>query len=379
MATFEEMSKLIKQGFGELNAKLGIEDGQSLNDVLHAKLGIEDGQSLKNVLDANNAKLIDELDAKFDVKLGIGDGNSVNLPNMERELHDLFSTSPDAFLGSVASNVVGMGTPQQDAAVRAGGMSTWTCIKCGETKMAIGAAHCGLRYKLGSQGEGPPLEFVEIPEELAGIVDGVLLLPRHRFGCRPDHDDEDVVVLLLESFPEGVVPAHVVEWRAFDDTSHESLRKAQIGGKTLSGSVRGTGCAGCAIAGKRTSLLFVEDSGEAGNSGALMYNINPQSGRIPFVIGVYLGICRGLGRDLKKRGRICPLPKLENFRLHRIAEPLSAFQLKSLYGKWRSYKCTDKTSLFKEKLTGREVFGVFTKRSYDRGWAFVQSTVENPS
>ncbi len=72
----------------------------------------------------------------------------------------------------------------------------------------------------------------------------MLLLPRHRFGCRPDHDDEDVVVLLLESFPEGVVPAHVVEWRAFDDTSHESLRKAQIGGKTLSGSVRGTGCAG---------------------------------------------------------------------------------------------------------------------------------------
>jgi hypothetical protein len=120
-------AKLIDE-LAKLDAKLGIEDGQSLNDVLDAKLGIEEGETFDDKLNAKletfgetfddklNAKLIDELDAKldakFDAKLGIGVGNSVNLPNMEREVHDLFSTSPDAILGSVTSNVVGMGTPQ---------------------------------------------------------------------------------------------------------------------------------------------------------------------------------------------------------------------------------------------------------------------------
>jgi hypothetical protein len=51
----------------------------------------------------------------------------------------------------------------------------------------------GLHFKLMSQGEGPPLEFLAIPDELAGIVDGVLLLPGHRFGRRTEHDDEDIV------------------------------------------------------------------------------------------------------------------------------------------------------------------------------------------
>jgi hypothetical protein len=157
-----------------------------------------------------------------------------------------------------------------------------------------------------------------------------------------------------------------------------SLRKAKIGGKTLSGSVRGTGCTNAV---RGTSLLFVEDSGEAGNSGALMYSINPQLGRIPFVIGVYLGTRKGLSLDLKMRGRICPLPKLENFRLHQTAEPsfTSVFQLRTQYGKWKSYECTNMTSVFKDPLTGKKLFGVFMKRDYDIPWTFGQSTVESPS
>jgi hypothetical protein len=84
----------------KLDAKLGIEDGQSLNDVLDAKLdaklGIGEGETFDDKLNANNAKPIDMLGAKFDAKLGIGDGISVNLPKMERQLHALKSVVPDA-------------------------------------------------------------------------------------------------------------------------------------------------------------------------------------------------------------------------------------------------------------------------------------------
>jgi hypothetical protein len=54
----------------------------------------------------------------LEAKLGLGDGQSVNLPKMERQLNDLISVVPGAALRGLTKNVVGMGTPAEDAAVR---------------------------------------------------------------------------------------------------------------------------------------------------------------------------------------------------------------------------------------------------------------------
>jgi hypothetical protein len=105
MATIAEIRELLNAN----NAKLI----DMLDAKFDAKIGIRQGETFNDKLNANNAKLID----MFDAKLGIGDGNSVNLPKMERQLHALKSVVPDAVLRGVAPNVVGMGAPSQHVAV----------------------------------------------------------------------------------------------------------------------------------------------------------------------------------------------------------------------------------------------------------------------
>jgi hypothetical protein len=65
---------------------------------------------------------ISDISDMLDAKLGLGDGQSVNLPKMERQLHNLTSSVvvPDAALRGLANNVVGMDIPSQDTAARTG-------------------------------------------------------------------------------------------------------------------------------------------------------------------------------------------------------------------------------------------------------------------
>jgi hypothetical protein len=83
----------------------------SISDMLDAKFGDSSATS-------------DMLDAKLDAKLGLGDGKSVNLSQMERQLYNLTSSVvvPDAALRGLVNNAVeSMGsTPSQDAAVYTG-------------------------------------------------------------------------------------------------------------------------------------------------------------------------------------------------------------------------------------------------------------------
>jgi hypothetical protein len=141
---------------------------------------------------------------------------------------------------------------------------------------------------------------------------------------RADH--EDVVVIFLKSFPPGVDPDIVPEWRI--PSNDPPLRGAMIGGLSLSSSVGGSGCEYTGGAGTYT---FVKDSGEPGNSGALMYNLCPPAGGDPSIIGVYLGFHHIIAPRMKERGRICPLPLLSKFLVYQRAVPpaTSKFQLSS--------------------------------------------------
>merc|ERR1711959_879346 len=83
--------------------------------------------------------------------------------------------------------------------------------------------------------------------------------------------------------------------------------QCKVGGLNLTGSVRGHGC----VAEGSSIIKFVEDSGEPGNSGTLMYEISPHNGKKTEIIGVYLGTSR-VGTGFKLRGRIRRLPNLKD-------------------------------------------------------------------
>jgi hypothetical protein len=242
------------------------------------------------------------------------------------------------------------------------GLATWTYIQAGARKMAVGAAHCGQALKLiQSLVESERLEFVEIPEELIGRVLGLGDLPRIHFGDAPRADDEDVVVLFLESFPSKIDSNIVPEWKPLAaGTPLSALRGAKIGGWALFGSVRGTKCASIGMEGP--SFVFVEESGEAGNSGALMYNIDPQVGSDPVVIGIYLGVKYPM-LDKKHRGRICPLPELTSLQFHPVREvpanPDRTLQITFKERDTKSYLQTSKKSVFRSEEGDEKLYGVF--------------------
>lgn len=56
---------------------------------------------------------------------------------------------------------------------------------------------------------------------------------------------------------------------------------------------------------------FVEQQGEAGNSGTLMYAFTKDLTPVP--LGVYCGTA-STGANMRHRGRVCPLPSLASLR-----------------------------------------------------------------
>ena len=60
-------------------------------------------------------------------------------------------------------------------------------------------------------------------------------------------------------------------------------------------------------------MTFVEECGEAGNSGTLMSIVTEVAAFDPYVIGIYLGT-RGRGFDMRVRGRILVLPDLSTLK-----------------------------------------------------------------
>lgn len=230
---------------------------------------------------------------------------------MRRDVAVLVSATPDAALAHIDPPLVGQGlTNAESDAVRDGAHSTWTYMRDGGCKLAVGSAHCVLDYKIDDETRNlSSVEFVEIPSELKDRV-------THAGFCgnyiNVKSDAKDVAILILDKFPDCVDATRAIEWRAFDSQPPTNVH-AKVGGLSLSGSVRGHGC----YATSRT-IRFVEDSGEGGQSGTLIFNISPQQGTKPYALGVYGGTRRTGFADMKKRGWVAKLPPLNKMRVHKI-------------------------------------------------------------
>ena len=201
-----------------------------------------------------------------------------------------------------------------------GATATWTYMlikgSSGEkdTKIAVSCEHCALPYKVVGRG-GKQWRFVSVPLELieCGIV-SVGLGSEHLYGPQRyvqdnREDRNDISIVILREFPEHIQSDKVPEWPLkVDDTNFPA--ELIVSGFSPTGAVHGSHCAlgsGC--------YLFVENSGEPGNSGTLMYLCFPGK---TVLLGLYLGTRTVV--NLKQRGRICPFPDpgrlKDEFRQH---------------------------------------------------------------
>ena len=130
--------------------------------------------------------------------------------------------------------------------------------------------------------------------------------------------DLDLMYLQLSRFPAGTDMGKIPRWPEFRIDG--SLPSYIVGCLSLSGTVRGHGLAPF-LRGHSSAariFMFVEDSGEGGNSGTLMYNVSVSPNR---PIGVYLGFYRPGGNDLKYLGRIRGLPSFDELQCHDVVNP----------------------------------------------------------
>ena len=159
-----------------LDEKLGLADGETLDEKLDKKLGLAEGETLD-----------EKLGKLFGEKLGVTEGKAVDSPKMERQVKNLMQSNPDAVLRDMVPFVVGRGGSSEDDAILHGSQTTWTLFKKslpnGEspTVLAASCAHCAFPYDLvGFRQTG--LRFVAFPPELRNLVYSVGCLPEYLAG-----------------------------------------------------------------------------------------------------------------------------------------------------------------------------------------------------
>ncbi|KAL3927985.1 MAG: hypothetical protein SGARI_005169 [Bacillariaceae sp.] len=259
-------------------------------------LGLGENETLKSVLDETVKSVLDE---QFREKFGIAEGKSVDLPKMERQLNNVWRSTPDAVLRDVAPYVVGKGGPSEGSAVLEGSIATWTLFKKSNkggspTVFAASCAHCAFPYEI-VRPRLPGVCFVEIPRELRGLVVAVGCLPKY-FDCR--ERKYDIAVLKLNRAPAGCDAASLPEFPSRPTQSQGF--GSRVGDLTTSGgTVRGHGW----VMESDGLITFVEDSAEVGNSGTFMNDVTMGEEDSPVPLGVYCGPKKGavyfLSVDLK--------------------------------------------------------------------------------
>ena len=203
-------------------------------------------------------------------------------------------------------------------------------------------------------------EFVEIPCELKDRVTHVGLCGNYMDVMS---DAKDVAVWMLDRFPAGVDASKAIQWKPFDSSPPPNVH-SKVGGMSLSGSVRGHGCS------VRDTIVFVDDSGESGQSGTLIFNISTPE---PCVLGIYGGTRSTGFPDTKKRGYLAKLPEFHKVRFYPRVEvevpqgeelPLRMSRRRR-GGKKRKYKSIDGFQFKNTRDKDDIVYGLFVSKKHE--------------
>jgi hypothetical protein len=264
------------------------------------------GQKLDDDLRSYLDQKFGELDEKYDERFDNLEKKVGNLEKMmievQKDVKLLLSVSPE--VGIQRINPVIVGTEESNRmAVLEGGESTWSYLRSENSLWAVGSVHCGLYY--GSM--HPTLTFVNLPAEVVNL--GVLeigFLKPYKIG-NPIQQEYDIMLLKLKQNDVPNNPAQIHKYEAFDP--HYHIQK--LAGKSNSGIVSGKN-----IVVDKGHLVFVEDFGESGNSGTLMFGWGNDIDKAK-PVGVYHGV-RTIGGNndsrnsipngLRPRGIVAPLP-----------------------------------------------------------------------
>jgi len=193
--------------------------------------------------------------------------------------------------------------PDASSSILAGASQTLSFATApGDTRVAVGAAHCHL-YSPTNPLE-PGHTRVYVPQHIAALVTKVRV-PEGLLG-REYWNERDIVMFELKEFPEGVTPEEVPELNL------ESSPTGFIGDCcALSPSVNVRGHSLVAIDGGKV-YAFVEDAGEPGNSGALVFTASNDDEHRLMPIGTYFGIPNNAhATKLRPRGLVVPLRALK--------------------------------------------------------------------
>jgi len=235
---------------------------------------------------------IDEL--KTDVSTEINElktGVSTEINELSTEINEmkelLLSTNPKALIQQIAPRLVNESTLEE---VKEGTVATWTFVRdTSGSFWAIGAAHCGF-YHSGN--------LVTLPEAVCKLGVSAVYFPSEL--CKQvdfaEHRHDFILVQLKDSVPNYT--SRVV----WDPTKNiQPPQGSIVCGLSTSGYVYGDHVIWDNNEGV---YVFIEDAGEPGHSGTLMFTYQNGSA-CPF--GVYYGIYSKDDKNMRVRAVIVPL------------------------------------------------------------------------
>ncbi|KAG7350331.1 hypothetical protein IV203_009691 [Nitzschia inconspicua] len=218
--------------------------------------------------------------------------------DINKKLDLLVSLSPAAVMQQVEPVFV-TSSLLEDKAVLEGGESTWSFLQRDDdgTLLAVGSVHCGLYY--GSM--HPTLAFVNLPQMVVDLgVEKIGFLEPNKIQ-NPIPYKHDVMLVRLKKKVSDMMLSGLPQKYQVPDSEKQFRHMA---GMSNSGIVSGKNVV--IIDGH---YVFVEDFGEAGNSGTLMfgwdYNVDDAK-----PVGVYYGVfpVGDSKNGIHPRGVIVPLP-----------------------------------------------------------------------
>jgi hypothetical protein len=251
---------------------------------------IDDG--LKKYLDKMFGDLNDKID---DIKKDV--------TFLQKDVKLLVSVSPVVAIQMIDPMIV-ESMESNKMAVLKGGESTWSYLLSDQQDddrlWAVGSVHCGLFYK----SKHPTLSFVNLPQEVIdlGVAEIGFLNPKEI--DNPISYKFDIMIVKLQKtkkFPENRSPH---KYSVFAADAYQHIQR--VAGKSNSGIVSGTNV----VTHEDGHLVFVEDFGESGNSGTLMFGWGSDAHEAK-PVGVYFGV-KDKDSTLRPRGIVAPLPDPKN-------------------------------------------------------------------
>jgi len=216
---------------------------------------------------------------------------------MNKKIDLLLSASPKVIVDSLKLQLVPEPSVQN---VKYGASATWTIVNdLNDEFWAIGAAHCAFYYA-GN--------FVHIPQEL--IQYGIECIYIHKELLDTNTCSflkYDAVAIKLANV-QGHVSTFQWPHNAPLDTNFFN-----VGGKSTATYISGDNTV---FDNENGVYVFVEESGEPGNSGTLMFSLRGS----PRFVGVYYGLLEKV-KKMKARGVIVPLNLNEMIKCDRIKPP----------------------------------------------------------